>query len=242
MRLKPYDSIVYRCGTFLRRCVRVCSHLVCMTRPAFKTMLDRRSIRVPPPSSMRARINAHTNLLAHPQTEKMMKASDSVMLAAIGGPKWDGNPRDKRPETGLLKMRKSLGLFANLRPAIVLPQLVEASTLKPEVVSGVDIMVVRELTGDVYFGMVPLKRRALLPSATPLEPLASGCSRLLCEPFSICFIRNAALWVLCRCSQSRAGACGDVQQTDACARSHACRPPDLQVAACVCMCTICVFL
>ena len=241
MRLKPYDSIVYRCRRFLRRCVRVCSHLVCMTRPAFKTMLDRRSIRVPPPSSMRARINAHTNLLAHPQTEKMMKASDSVMLAAIGGPKWDGNPRDKRPETGLLKMRKSLGLFANLRPAIVLPQLVEASTLKPEVVSGVDIMVVRELTGDVYFGMVPLKRRALLPSATPLEPLASGCSRLLCEPFSVCFIRNAALWVLCRCSQSRAGACGDVQ-IDACARSHACRPPDLQVAACVCMCTICVFL
>jgi len=86
------------------------------------------------------------------ETYKTMVASDSVLLAAIGGPKWDKNERSKRPESGLLKMRKSLGLFANLRPAVVLPQLVDASTLKPEVVSGVDIMVVRELTGDVYFG------------------------------------------------------------------------------------------
>eukprot|EP00277_Geminigera_cryophila_P037512 CAMPEP_0173114394 /NCGR_PEP_ID=MMETSP1102-20130122/47626_1 /TAXON_ID=49646 /ORGANISM="Geminigera sp., Strain Caron Lab Isolate" /LENGTH=404 /DNA_ID=CAMNT_0014016725 /DNA_START=779 /DNA_END=1993 /DNA_ORIENTATION=+ len=85
-------------------------------------------------------------------TYKQMLASDSVLLAAIGGPKWDKNERSKRPESGLLKMRKSLGLFANLRPAVVLPQLIDASTLKPEVVSGVDIMVVRELTGDVYFG------------------------------------------------------------------------------------------
>lgn len=80
------------------------------------------------------------------------QSADSVLLACIGGYKWDKNPRDKRPETGLLKMRKTMGLFANLRPAKVLPQLVSASTLKPEVVSGVDIMVVRELTGDVYFG------------------------------------------------------------------------------------------
>jgi len=79
-------------------------------------------------------------------------ASDSVLLACIGGYKWDTNPRELRPETGLLKMRKEMGLFANLRPAIVLPQLLDASTLKREVVEGVDIMVVRELTGDVYFG------------------------------------------------------------------------------------------
>ena len=79
-------------------------------------------------------------------------ASDSVLLACIGGYKWDGNPRELRPETGLLKMRKEMGLFANLRPAKVLPQLIEASTLKREVVEGVDVMVVRELTGDVYFG------------------------------------------------------------------------------------------
>lgn len=80
------------------------------------------------------------------------QASDSVLLACIGGPKWDANARDKRPETGLLAMRKSMNLFANLRPAKVLPQLVDASTLKREIVEGVDIMVVRELTGDVYFG------------------------------------------------------------------------------------------
>ena len=79
-------------------------------------------------------------------------SSDSVLLACIGGYKWDNNPRELRPETGLLKMRKEMGLFANLRPAKVLPQLLEASTLKREVVEGVDVMVVRELTGDVYFG------------------------------------------------------------------------------------------
>jgi len=80
------------------------------------------------------------------------RASDSVLLACIGGYKWDNNPRELRPETGLLKMRKEMGLFANLRPAKVLPQLIETSTLKREVVEGVDVMVVRELTGDVYFG------------------------------------------------------------------------------------------
>jgi len=79
-------------------------------------------------------------------------ASDSVLLACIGGYKWDNNPRELRPESGLLKMRKKMGLFANLRPAKVLPQLVDASTLKREIVEGVDVMVVRELTGDVYFG------------------------------------------------------------------------------------------
>uniref|UniRef100_A0A7S2UN91 3-isopropylmalate dehydrogenase n=1 Tax=Attheya septentrionalis TaxID=420275 RepID=A0A7S2UN91_9STRA len=80
------------------------------------------------------------------------RASDSVLLACIGGYKWDSNPRELRPESGLLKMRKEMGLFANLRPAKVLPQLIDASTLKREVVEGVDVMVVRELTGDVYFG------------------------------------------------------------------------------------------
>ena len=78
--------------------------------------------------------------------------SDSVLLACIGGYKWDSNPRELRPETGLLRMRSKLGLFANLRPAKVLSQLIDASTLKREVVEGVDVMVVRELTGDVYFG------------------------------------------------------------------------------------------
>lgn len=78
--------------------------------------------------------------------------SDAVLLAAIGGYQWDQLPRHQRPETGLLGLRAGLALFANLRPATILPQLVEASTLKREVVEGVDIMVVRELTGGIYFG------------------------------------------------------------------------------------------
>jgi len=86
------------------------------------------------------------------ETLKRCQNSDSVLLACIGGYKWDNNPRHLRPESGLLKMRKELGLFANLRPAKVMPQLLDASTLKREVVEGVDLMVVRELTGDVYFG------------------------------------------------------------------------------------------
>ncbi|NJK99830.1 MAG: 3-isopropylmalate dehydrogenase [Spirulinaceae cyanobacterium RM2_2_10] len=78
--------------------------------------------------------------------------SDAVLLAAIGGYKWDNLPRAQRPETGLLGLRAGLGLFANLRPATIVPQLIDASTLKREVVEGVDIMVVRELTGGIYFG------------------------------------------------------------------------------------------
>lgn len=77
---------------------------------------------------------------------------DAVMLGAVGGPKWDGVDYDKRPEAGLLTLRKELGLFANLRPAICFEALVEASSLKPDLVSGLDIMIVRELTGGVYFG------------------------------------------------------------------------------------------
>lgn len=83
---------------------------------------------------------------------EMCRNSDAVLLAAIGGYKWDNLPRHQRPETGLLALRAGLGLFANLRPATILPQLVDASTLKREVVEGVDIMVVRELTGGIYFG------------------------------------------------------------------------------------------
>ncbi|MBA3920528.1 MAG: 3-isopropylmalate dehydrogenase [Nostocaceae cyanobacterium] len=85
-------------------------------------------------------------------TLEMCSHSDAVLLAAIGGYKWDNLPRHQRPETGLLGLRAGLGLFANLRPAKILPQLIDASTLKKEVVAGVDIMVVRELTGGIYFG------------------------------------------------------------------------------------------
>ncbi|MFC3283789.1 3-isopropylmalate dehydrogenase [Litchfieldella rifensis] len=86
-------------------------------------------------------------------TLERAKASDAILLGAVGGPKWDRlEDLTKRPEKGLLGLRKHLGLFGNLRPAILYPQLAEASSLKPEVVSGLDIMIVRELTGGIYFG------------------------------------------------------------------------------------------
>jgi 3-isopropylmalate dehydrogenase len=80
------------------------------------------------------------------------KQADAVLLGAVGGPKWEQLPIAVRPEKGLLGLRAGLGLFANLRPALLYPQLASASTLKPEVVAGLDILIVRELTGDIYFG------------------------------------------------------------------------------------------
>ncbi|OGS77031.1 MAG: 3-isopropylmalate dehydrogenase [Gallionellales bacterium GWA2_55_18] len=87
-----------------------------------------------------------------PATEKLALAADAVLLGAVGGYQYDALPRPLRPEQGLLRIRKGLGLFANLRPALVYPELVNASSLKPELVSGLDIMILRELTGDIYFG------------------------------------------------------------------------------------------
>jgi len=85
-------------------------------------------------------------------TQKLAREADAVLLGAVGGPQWDALPREKRPERGLLGIRKDLNLFANLRPAILYPELANASTLKAEVVAGLDILIVRELTGDIYFG------------------------------------------------------------------------------------------
>jgi 3-isopropylmalate dehydrogenase len=85
-------------------------------------------------------------------TMKLAHAADAVLFGAVGGPKWDNNPFDKKPERGLLRLRKDLELFANLRPAMCFDALKDASTLKPEVVSGLDILIIRELTGGVYFG------------------------------------------------------------------------------------------
>ena len=82
----------------------------------------------------------------------LAQAADAVMFGSVGGPKWADVPYSKRPEAGLLRLRKDLGLFANLRPAICFPALAAASSLKPEVVEGLDILIVRELTGGVYFG------------------------------------------------------------------------------------------
>ena len=85
-------------------------------------------------------------------TQKICRDADAVLLGAVGGPQYDNLDRPLRPERGLLAIRKDLGLFANLRPAVLYPELANASTLKPEVVAGLDIMIVRELTGDIYFG------------------------------------------------------------------------------------------
>jgi len=85
-------------------------------------------------------------------TLKLAREADAVLLGAVGGPQYDKLDRPLRPERGLLRIRKELNLFANLRPALLYPELADSSSLKPEVVSGLDIMIVRELTGDVYFG------------------------------------------------------------------------------------------
>ncbi|MBK1734297.1 3-isopropylmalate dehydrogenase [Halorhodospira abdelmalekii] len=85
-------------------------------------------------------------------TLDLARAADAVLLGAVGGPRYDALPREVRPERGLLAIRAELGLFGNLRPAILFPQLAAASALRPEVVSGLDLLIVRELTGGIYFG------------------------------------------------------------------------------------------
>src|SRR6201747_965157 len=85
------------------------------------------------------------------ETMTKAKAADAIIFGAVGGPKWDSVPYEARPEAGLLRLRKELGLFANLRPAICYPALADASSLKREAVEGLDILIVRELTGGVYF-------------------------------------------------------------------------------------------
>jgi 3-isopropylmalate dehydrogenase len=86
------------------------------------------------------------------ETLKTCEAADAILFGAVGGPQYDKLPRAHRPEQGLLRLRKHFDLFANLRPAIVYPELAHASTLKPEIVAGLDLLILRELTGDIYFG------------------------------------------------------------------------------------------
>jgi 3-isopropylmalate dehydrogenase len=98
-----------------------------------------------------AAYDAHGTPL-HEKTLKAAMAADAVLFGAVGGPKWDTLPFALKPERGLLRLRKEMELFANLRPALVFEPLIGASTLKPEVIRGLDLMIVRELTGGVYFG------------------------------------------------------------------------------------------
>ena len=86
------------------------------------------------------------------ETIEKAKKSDAILLGAVGGPKWDNLPFDERPEQGLLRLRSDLKLFANLRPAIAFDPLIHASSLKSEIIKGLDILIVRELTGGIYFG------------------------------------------------------------------------------------------
>ena len=92
-------------------------------------------------------------------TLRLAQQADAVLLGAVGGPRWDALPRPMRPEQGLLRIRKALGLFTNLRPAVVYEELADASSLKPELVAGLDLMILRELTGDIYFGQPRGQRR-----------------------------------------------------------------------------------
>ena len=98
-----------------------------------------------------AAYDAHGEAISDADMERAF-AADAVLFGAVGGPKWDGVPYEQRPEAGLLRLRKDMELFANLRPAICYPALKDSSSLKPELVDGLDILIVRELTGGVYFG------------------------------------------------------------------------------------------
>ena len=121
------------------------------------------------------------------ETIDTCKASDAVLLAAVGGPKWNALPGDERPERALLGLRKELGLYANLRPAVVFPQLADASPLKAEFIGdGLDLLVVRELTGGIYFGEKGIRENSLGISAYDVEEYAeSEVSRIAHTAFQL---------------------------------------------------------
>ena len=116
------------------------------------------------------------------ETVNICKDSDAVLLGAVGGPRWDELPGDKRPERALLGLRKALGLYANLRPAMVFDELAGASPLKAEIIgSGLDIVVVRELTGGIYFGEKGTRESEMGPAAYDVEQYSEGEVRRIAE-------------------------------------------------------------
>lgn len=127
------------------------------------------------------------------ETIDICKASDGVLLGAVGGPKWDNLPGNMRPEAGLLGIRKALGLFANLRPVVAYDSLTDSSTLKKEVISGVDLIIVRELTGGLYFGE-PRERRTLengeLEVVDTLAYTKTEIERIIRKAFEIAQVRS----------------------------------------------------
>lgn len=126
------------------------------------------------------------------ETIELCKGSDGVLLGAVGGPKWDALPGHLRPEKGLLAIRKALGLYANLRPVSAHRSLLEASTLKREVLEGVDLMIVRELTGGLYFGQ-PQERRQEFDDEVVVDTLyykKSEIERIIKQAFELARIRN----------------------------------------------------
>ena len=123
-------------------------------------------------------------------TIELCKESDAILLGAVGGPKWDNNPADLRPELGLLKIRKTFDLFANLRPVKAFPSLLDASPLKREVAENVDLMIVRELTGGIYFGE---KKRTELEASDLNIYSREEIERIIENAFELAKIRRGRL-------------------------------------------------
>ncbi|WP_312855481.1 3-isopropylmalate dehydrogenase [Litoribacterium kuwaitense] len=126
------------------------------------------------------------------ETVRLCQESDAVLLGAVGGPKWDNNPSDLRPERGLLGIRKALGLFANLRPVQAIPALISSSTLKEDVVKDVDLLIVRELTGGLYFGE-PSERRSVNGEEAVVDTLfytRREIERILRKGFELARVRR----------------------------------------------------
>lgn len=137
-------------------------------------------------------IDAHGSALP-PATQQLAVTSDAVLLGAVGGPKWDNPNATVRPEQGLLNLRKELGVFANLRPVTVFPELLEAAPLKADILRGVDLVVVRELTGGIYFGK-PSERRNTAAGREAIDTLIyseAEVARLMRSAFELARTRRS---------------------------------------------------